>query len=314
MNSTAVAEKTTPDNSTPLNPKHALDIRGGFRIPEQIFMIAEIGINHNGDINIAKQLIDVAKAAGCDAVKFQKRTLDKVYTKEVLDTPRESPWGTTTRQQKQGLEFGQKEFGEIDRYCEQAGIQWSASAWDVDSQKFLQQYDLPFNKIASPMLTHLPLIEEVAREGRHTYISTGMSTFDEIDMAAQTFKDHKCPFTLMHCLSVYPAKDEELNLMCIQTLRERYNCPVGYSGHEVGLLGPLLAVMLGASAVERHITLDRAMYGSDQSASLEPRGLEYLVRDLRALRAVLGDGVKRVTTTESANAKKLRYYWKPKNL
>jgi N-acetylneuraminate synthase len=299
-------------NSTVAAAPKGLEIHGPIQIPAHVFVIAEIGINHNGDLDIAKQLIDVAHKTGCDAVKFQKRTLDKVYTKEVLDTPRESPWGTTTRQQKEGLEFGKKQYDEIDRYCKQLGIQWSASAWDVDSQKFLQQYDLPFNKIASPMLTHLPLLEETAKEGRHTYISTGMSDFAQIDTAVEIFKKHKCPYTLMHCLSVYPAKDEELNILCIQTLRERYKCPVGYSGHEVGLLGPLIAVMLGATSVERHITLNRSMYGSDQSASLEPRGLEYLVRDLRALNATLGDGVKRVSTVEAANAKKLRYYWQPK--
>ncbi len=300
------------NNSVASAPK-GLEIRGPIQIPGHVFIIAEIGINHNGDMEIAKQLIDVAHKTGCDAVKFQKRTLDKVYTKEVLDTPRESPWGTTTRHQKEGLEFGKKQFDEIARYCKQLGIQWSASAWDVDAQKFLQQYDLPFNKIASPMLTHIPLIEEVAKEGRHTYISTGMSDFAQIDAAVEIFKKHKCPFTLMHCLSVYPAKDEELNILCIQTLRERYKCPIGYSGHEVGLLGPLIAVMLGATSVERHITLNRSMYGSDQSASLEPRGLEYLLRDLRSLNATLGDGVKRVSPVETANAKKLRYYWQPKN-
>ncbi len=302
----------TQSNSAVAPSPKDLEVRGPIQIPKHVFMIAEIGINHNGDLGIAKQLIDVAHKAGCDAVKFQKRTLEKVYTKEVLDSPRESPWGTTTRQQKAGLEFGKREYDEIDAYCKKLGIQWSASAWDVDSQKFLQQYKLPFNKVASPMLTHTPLLEEIAKEGRHTYISTGMSDFDQIDAAVEIFKKNNCPYTLMHCLSVYPAKDEELNIMCIQTLRERYKCPIGYSGHEVGILGPLIAVMLGATSVERHITLDRAMYGSDQSASLEPRGLEYLVRDLRALNATLGDGVKRVSPVEAANAKKLRYYFEPK--
>lgn len=292
-------------------PKGTLESRGA--IPEYVFIIAEIGINHNGDLAIAKQLIDVAKAAGCDAVKFQKRTLDKVYTKEVLDAPRESPWGKTQRAQKEGLEFKKEHYDEIDRYCKSAGIQWSASAWDVDSQKFLQGYGVSFNKIASPMLTHIPLLKEVAKEKRQTYISTGMSDFAQIDRAVEIFRKSGCPFTLMHCVSVYPAQDNELNLLAIQTLRERYHCPVGYSGHEVGTFGPLTAVMLGATAIERHVTLNRSMYGSDQSASLEPKGLEYVVRDIRALRASLGDGVKRVLAQESANAKKLRYYWNPQD-
>jgi N-acetylneuraminate synthase len=282
-------------------------------VAHNVFILGEIGINHNGSVEIAKKLIDVAKAAGCDAVKFQKRTLDLVYTKEVLDTPRESPWGKTTREQKAGLEFGKKEYDEIDRYCKQVGIQWSASAWDVESQKFLRQYDLPFNKIASPMLTHLPLLEACAEEGRHTYISTGMSDFAQIDKAVEIFKKHKCKFTLMHCVSVYPAEDGVLNLMMIPKLREKYGCDVGYSGHEVGVLPPVIACMLGATCVERHITLDRSMYGSDQSASLEPRGLEIMVRDIRALHTLLGDGVKSVSSVEQANAKKLRYYWQPTN-
>ncbi|MEK7857833.1 MAG: N-acetylneuraminate synthase family protein [Elusimicrobiota bacterium] len=283
----------------------------GAPICSSVFILAEIGINHNGSLETAKKLIDLAKDSGCDAVKFQKRTLDLVYTKEVLDSPRESPWGKTTRAQKAGLEFGQKEYEEIDRYCQQVGIKWSASAWDVESQKFLRQFDLAFNKIASPMLTHKPLLEAVAEEGRHTYISTGMSDFAQIDTAVDIFKKAKCPYTLMHCLSVYPAEDTELNLLLIPELRKRYGCPIGYSGHEVGVLPPVVAVMLGAVAVERHITLNRSMYGSDQSASLEPRGLEVMVRDIRSLTGMLGDGVKRVSSVETANAKKLRYYWQP---
>lgn len=288
-------------------------IDGPTIIPDHVFIIAEIGINHNGDMEIAKQLIDVAKKAGCDAVKFQKRTIDAVYPKEQLDSLRESPWGTTFRQQKEGLEFGKKQYDEIDAYCKKVGIQWSASSWDVESQKFLRQYDLPFNKVASPMLTNTPLIEAVAEEKRHTYVSTGMSDFAEIDAAVAIFKKHKCPITLMHCVSVYPAKDDELNIRTVRTLQERYQLPVGYSGHEVGVFGPMVAVMLGAVAVERHITLNRSMYGSDQSASLEPRGLEYMVRDIRAIKPALGDGVKRVLDAEKNNAKKLRVYWTPKN-
>ena len=197
------------------------------------FITAEIGINHNGDINIAKQLIDMAKNCGCDAVKFQKRTIDVVYSKEFLDSPRESPWGTTQRAQKEALEFGKKEYDIIDNYCRQQAIDWFASAWDVESQLFLRQYNLKYNKVASPMLINIPLLELIAEEGKHTFISTGMSIYDDIDKAVDIFRRHKCPFTLLHCQSTYPARDEDLNLLCIKTLRERYGCDVGYSGHEV---------------------------------------------------------------------------------
>ncbi len=277
---------------------------------DHVYVIAEIGINHNGDLEIAKQLIDVAKKAGCDAVKFQKRTIDLVYTKDVLDSPRESPWGSTQRAQKEGLEFGRDEYDEIDRYCRNAGIDWFASAWDEQSLTFLQSYDLKHHKIASAMLTHIPFVEAVAEEGKHTYISTGMSAFEDVDKCVDIFSRRGCPFSLMHCVSVYPAADEELNLRCIPTLKARYRCDVGYSGHEVGILAPAIAVMLGATSIERHITLNRSMYGSDQSASLEPRGLEYVVRDIRSLSGMLGDGVKRCSEAEAKVAKKLRYYWR----
>jgi N-acetylneuraminate synthase len=282
----------------------------GSTVPGHVYVIAEIGINHNGDLDIAKQLIDVAHRAGCDAVKFQKRTIDLVYSKDVLDAPRESPWGTTQRAQKEGLEFGREEYDEIDRYCRQLGIDWFASAWDEQSLKFLQSYDLKHHKVASAMLSHIPFVEAVAEEGKHTYISTGMSTFDEIDRCVEVFAKRGCSFSLMHCVSVYPATDEELNLLCIRTLKERYRCDVGYSGHEIGILAPVIAVMLGATSIERHITLNRSMYGSDQSASLEPRGIEYVVRDIRALSPMLGDGVKRCSEAEAKVAKKLRYFWR----
>ncbi|MFC1988630.1 N-acetylneuraminate synthase family protein [Chloroflexota bacterium] len=272
------------------------------------FIIAEIGINHNGDIGITRQLIDIAKNAGCDAVKFQKRTIDIVYTREFLDSPRESPWGTTQRAQKEGLEFGKKEYDIIDNYCRQREIDWFASAWDIESQNFIRQYDLKYNKIASPMLTHLPLMEAIAEEGRHTFISTGMSDFGDIDKAVEIFRKQNCPFTLMHCQSTYPAAEEELNLLVIKTLRERYGCDVGYSGHEISVLPPTIAVVLGAVAIERHITVDRAMYGSDQSASLEKKGVELMVRDTRRVTTVLGDGFKRVSPGEKAIAAKLRYF------
>lgn len=280
-------------------------------IARHVLVIAEIGINHNGDVGIAKQLIDMAKETGCDAVKFQKRTVDVVYTKEVLDSPRESPWGTTQREQKCALEFGKEEYDEIDAYCREAGIDWFASAWDVGSQHFLREYDLKYNKIASPMIAHGELLEAVAEEGRPTFISTGMSTYDQIDSAVGIFRRHDCPFVLMHCVSEYPAPEHACNLHCIPELRSRYNCPVGYSGHEVTMIPGVVAALMGSVAVERHITLDRAMYGSDQSASLEKRGLEMLVSYIRTIPTVVGDGVKQVTEGERANMEKLRYYLGP---
>jgi len=272
------------------------------------FVIAEIGINHNGDIAIAKKLIDIAKNAGCDAVKFQKRTIEVVYTKEVLDAPRESPWGTTQRQQKMGLEFTKKEYDIIDAYCKEMKIEWFASAWDVESQKFLQQYRLKYNKIASAMLTYRPLLEEVAKEKKHTFISTGMSTFEEIDRAVAIFRDHWCPFSLLHTVSTYPSEDSECNLLVMNELRQRYKVDVGYSGHERGILPSVLAVALGASAIERHITLDKKMYGSDQAASIDEPELKLLMEQVRAVPGILGTGMKAVSEKEKGIAKKLRYF------
>ena len=235
-------------------------------VPHSVFIIGEIGINHNGDMKITKQLIDTAKHAGCDAVKFQKRTIDIVYTPEMLDQPRESPWGTTQREQKEGLEFGQAEYDEIDRHCKQVGIEWFASAWDVPSQEFLRQYDSKYNKIASAMAIHTELLEAVASEGKHTFISLGMCTYEECDHAVAIFRKHDCPFTLMHTVSEYPAPESNLNLLGMHDLRKRYECPVGYSGHEPSVSPSVIAAALGATVIERHITLDRSMYGSDQSA------------------------------------------------
>jgi N-acetylneuraminate synthase len=263
-----------------------------------IFIVAEIGINHNGDIAIAKKLIDGAVKCGADAIKFQKRTIDKVYTKEVLDGSRESPWGTTQRAQKEGLEFGFDAYREIDAYCKEKGIEWFASAWDLEAQDFLRQFDLKHNKIASVQITNMALLEMVASEGRHTFISTGMSTLEEVDQAAAVFKKANCPFELMHCCSAYPMPVEDANLRMIQTLRDRYGCDVGYSGHETGLVISAAAAALGATSIERHITLDRAMYGSDQAASVEITGLERLVKMIRATELALGDGKKRITDTE----------------
>jgi len=273
------------------------------------FITAEIGINHNGDVEITKKLIDVAKFAGCDAVKFQKRTVDKVYSKEVLDSPRESPWGSTTRDQKMRLEFGKKEYDIINEYCSSKDIEWYASSWDIDSQMFLRQYNLKHNKVASAMLTNKKLLQVIAEEQKNTFISTGMSTMDEIGIAVQIFRDNKCPFELQHSNSSYPMKDEEANLRCIQTLKKEFNCNVGYSGHESsGYLICICTAVLGATSIERHITLDRTMYGSDQAASLEPKGLDRLVRDIRNVEKVLGEGKKRVWESEIPVMKKLRVY------
>lgn len=275
---------------------------------DHIFIAAEIGINHNGDIQIAKKLIEIAKNAGCDAVKFQKRTIDIVYTPEVLAVPRESPWGTTTKEQKEGLEFGKKEYDEIDNYCKQVGIDWFASAWDIPSQDFLKQYNLKYNKIASAMILHWEFVDHVAKEKKLTLVSTGMATLDDIEKAVAIFKRHNCPYVLMHTVSTYPCKDEDCNVFMVKTLKEKFNCRVGYSGHEVGILPSVLAVAEGAEVIERHITLDRAMYGSDQSASLEKRGLEILVRDCREVKSILGTGIKTFSDSEKSVAKKLRYF------
>jgi N-acetylneuraminate synthase len=271
-----------------------------------LFIIAEAGINHNGDIGIAKQLIDVAADAGADAVKFQKRTIDRVYTKEFLESARDSPWGKTQRAQKEGLEFGEAQYREIDRYCKERKIKWFASAWDVDSQKFLRKFELEYNKIASPMIVDQELLAEAAAEGRHTFISTGMSTERDIDRAVDIFTRKKCSFELMHCVSTYPMEDEDANLRRIVTLRERYKCKVGYSGHEVGLAVSYAAVALGATSLERHITLSRAMYGSDQSASVEPAGFRQLVGAVRKIEQALGDGSMQMNPKEMPIAKKLR--------
>ncbi len=273
---------------------------------KRAFIIAEIGINHNGDIEIAKKLIDWAVLCECDAVKFQKRTVDKVYTKEYLDSYRESPWGTTQRAQKEGLEFGKEEYDIIDSYCKEKHIEWFASAWDMEAQKFLQQYDLKYNKVASAMLVQENFLEMVAKEGKYTFISTGMSTYEEIDRAVEIFRENNCPFELMHCNSTYPMKNEDANLRMINTLRMRYGCDVGYSGHEVGRVVSQTAVALGATSIERHITLDRAMYGSDQAASLEAEDFLKLVKAIRVIESSLGTGEKILTPAEAEVKKKLR--------
>ncbi len=271
------------------------------------FLIAEIGINHNGDIDLAKKLIDYAKEADFNAVKFQKRNIDSVYTQVYLDSPRESPWGNTQRNQKEGIEFNKKDYQEIDKYCKSVGIEWFASCWDTESQKFLRKFNLKFNKLASPMLGHKPLVKMIAEEQKKTFISTGMSTMSEIEHVVKIFKELKCPFELMHCNSTYPMPDDDANLLCIESLRKKFNCDVGYSGHESSLLKVcVVAAALGATSIERHITLDRAMYGSDQAASIETSSLKKFVETIRAVPSILGDGEKKISEKESVARKKLR--------
>jgi len=271
-----------------------------------IFFVAEIGINHNGDLSICKELIDVAVDAGCDAVKFQKRDINQVYTQEYLDSPRESPWGNTQRAQKEGLEFSAQQYQEIADYCAKKRIEWFASAWDIKSQHFLRQFNCKFNKIASAMIVHHELLRIVAEEGKHTFVSTGMSTYDDIQKAVDIFREANCPFELMHTISTYPMRDEDANLNLINTLRNRYQCNVGYSGHEVGLAISYAAAAMGITSLERHITLDRAMYGSDQSASIEPSGLLQLVGAVRKIEKAMGTGEKTVIKEEVPIARKLR--------
>ena len=273
-----------------------------------IKIIAEIGINHNGDMSICKELINVAVEAGCDAVKFQKRDINQVYTKEFLGSARESVWGTTQREQKSGLEFSVDEFKEIDLYCKEKRIEWFASAWDLNSQKFLQQFNCKYNKIASAMIVYEDLLKMVAKEGKHTFISTGMTTYDDIQKAVDIFREENCPFELMHTISTYPMKVENANLNMINTLRDKYQCNVGYSGHEVGLSISYAAAALNITSLERHITLDRAMYGSDQSASVEPQGFKQLVNSVRAIEKAMGDGVKYFIEEEEPIAKNLRQH------
>ena len=271
-----------------------------------IFIVAEVGINHNGDMSICKELIDVAFDAGCNAVKFQKRDIDLVYSKDFLDSPRESPWGTTQRAQKEGLEFNADQYSEISEYCLNKGIDWFASAWDLSSQHFLRQFPCKYNKIASAMVVNHDLLRLVAEERKHTFISTGMSTIEDIQKAVKIFKAADCPFELMHTVSTYPMKDEDANLRLIDTLRNDFKCDVGYSGHEVGLAISYAAAAMGISSLERHITLDRAMYGSDQSASIEPSGLRQLVGGVRKIEKAMGDGKKRIIDAEVPIARKLR--------
>ena len=239
-------------------------------------------------------------------MKFQKRTVDVVYTTEFLASPRQSQWGATQRAQKEGLEFNEEQYDAINNYCKERGIEWFASCWDVGSQKFLRKYQLKYNKVASPVLTLLPLLEAVAEEGRYTFIATGMSTWEEIDTAVNVFKKHACPFELMHCVSIYPMEPKEANLLLIPEMRRRYQCPIGYSCHEMGNIATLGAVALGAVSVERHITLDPKMYGSDQNSSIGPVELIEFVKAIRLMEAARGTGIRELSVKETAVRKKMR--------
>tara|TARA_Y100000768_G_C23951925_1_gene670664 strand:- start:11 stop:874 length:864 start_codon:yes stop_codon:yes gene_type:complete len=275
------------------------------------YLIAEIGINHNGDVNIAKKLIKNAKDCGFHSVKFQKRTIEVVYDEKTLNSDRESPWGTTTREQKMGLELEKLEYDEIDRYCKELSIDWFASAWDIKSLEFLDGYNLKHHKIASAMIVDSNFLKEVAKRNKHTFISTGMSSKEDIDNAVNIFKDNDCSFELMHCVSTYPMKPEDANLLTIKELKDVYNCDVGYSGHENGVIVSLAALMLGITSLERHITLDRTMYGSDQSASLEISGMKDLTNCINKILTSLGErSLGKIIDDELPIAKKLRAHIK----
>ena len=272
---------------------------------KKIFITAEVGINHNGDLKIAKEIIKGCKDSGADAVKFQKRTIEDVYAKEQLDSFRESPWGKTFREQKKGIEFNEAEYDEIDKFCKKLNIEWYASAWDVKSQIFLRKYNTKFNKIASAMLTNHNLLMEIIKEKKHTFISTGMHTLEEIKKVVDLFKKNDCPFELMHTVSTYPMKNEDANLNMIKTLKNTFKCDVGYSGHENGRAVTCGAAAMGISSLERHVTLDRTMYGSDQAASLEIDGLKQTILYVRIIEKALGDGKKKILEEEKKIRKKL---------
>ena len=277
-----------------------------------IFIISEIGINHNGDIDLAKKMIEESKKCGADAAKFQKREIDLVYSEKLLNEFRESPWGKTQRAQKEGLEFGQNEYEKINDFCKKIKFRWFASAWEKESLKFLNQFDFEFNKIASAMIVDLDFLEAVSKIKKHTFISTGMSEMKDIENAVNIFKKNKCSFELMHCVSAYPFEDTKANLNLIKILREKFQCKVGYSGHERGGLAiSYAAAALGISSLERHFTLDRTMYGSDQAASIEPKTFKELIGGVRKIeKAIKGESVKKILQEEEQVAKKLRAHIK----
>ena len=268
------------------------------------FIIAEIGINHNGSVDLAKKMIDIAVTTGCDAVKFQKRTIDVVYTQEELAKERKSVFGNTNGDLKRGLEFGLKEYKEIDKYCKEKGILWFASCWDEHSVDFIEQFNPPCYKIASASLTDDNLLKYTKSKGKPIILSTGMSTMEEINHAVSILGEDN--LIIMHCTSTYPSNSDEMNLKVIQTFKKEFSCPIGYSGHERGITPSVIAVALGANVVERHITTDRTNWGSDQAASLETSGLYHMVRDIRQTPILLGDGVKVVYPRELPIIEKLR--------
>ena len=268
------------------------------------YIIAEIGINHNGSVNLAKKMIDIAVTTGCDAVKFQKRTVDVVYTKEELAKERKSVFGNTNGDLKRGLEFGEAEYKEIDKYCKEKGIMWFASCWDEKSVDFIDKFDVPCYKIASASLTDDNLLKYTKSKGKPILLSTGMSTLEEIRHAVEVLgKDN---LIIYHCTSTYPSNADEMNLLAIEELKKEFDCPIGYSGHERGVTPSVLAVALGACSVERHITVDRTNWGSDQAASLEMAGLYHMVRDIRQVPSLLGNGKKVVYSRELPIIEKLR--------
>jgi N-acetylneuraminate synthase len=268
------------------------------------FIVAEIGINHNGDLKVAKKLIDIAKGAGCDAVKFQKRTVELLYTPEELARPKESPFGTTEGDYRRGREFGKKQYQQIDKYCKKRKIMWFASPWDTESVDFLEKFKVPCYKVASACLTDDKLLRRIKKTGKPVIMSTGMSTPRQIKQAVKILGQKK--LALLQCTATYPSQISDLNLKTLLWFRKQFFCPVGYSGHETGIVESVVAVVLGASIVERHITLDRAMWGTDQAASLEPQGLQKMVRDIRNLPLMLGSGKKNLLESEIPILQKLR--------
>ena len=272
-------------------------------------LIAEIGINHNGDIKIAKKLIEKAKLAGFDAVKFQKRTPDICVPENKKNELRNTPWGLITYlEYKKKIEFNSKEYNEINKFCKKIKIDWFASPWDIESQIFLERYKLKYNKIASAMLANHKLLERVAKAKKLTFISTGMSTYKNIDDAIKIFKKNKCKFILLHSVSVYPCPDKDLNLTMINTLQKKYKCLVGYSGHETSVMPSVVASVLGACAIERHITLDRTMWGTDQAASLEFNGMKNLVELVKKSEKCKGNGIKKIISEEKKMLFKFKYW------
>ena len=272
-----------------------------------VTIIVEIGTNHMGDVNVAKRIIDIAVDSGADIVKFQRKNVEKIYTKKFLDSYLESPWGNTQREMRLHREFSDKQFKEIANYCKKKKIPWFVSCWDIESQIHMRKFKTKYNKVASAMIIHKELLEEIAKEKKYTFISTGMSEMKDIENAVKIFKKHKCPFELMHCNSAYPISNNEVNLKLIPMLKKKFKCKVGYSGHEIGATNVSVpAVMMGASSIERHVTVSRTNYGYDQAASLEKEGLRKLVRDIRILDKIMGDGKKKIWASEKPNIKKLR--------